>query len=100
MRCGIRSCKCGGAGLPLIEDLFMKKSILVLAVFAASCSIANAKDLKPAVLTIAATQMTDAEMDTVTAGAANFQEKCSRAAEAPPSSAGQTAVGPGPSPSL
>ena len=47
----------------------MKKSILVLAVFAASCSIANAKDLKPAVLTIAATQMTDAEMDTVTAGA-------------------------------
>jgi hypothetical protein len=62
--------------LPLIGDLFMKKSILVLAVFAASCSIANAKDLKPAVLTVAATQMTDAEMDTVTAGAANFQEKC------------------------
>ena len=44
---------------------------------AASCSIAAAKDVKQVrVSTAAATQMTDAEMDTVTAGAANFQEKC------------------------
>ena len=47
----------------------MKKSLLALAVIAASCSIATAKDAKQVkVSTAAATQMTDAEMDTVTAG--------------------------------
>ena len=57
----------------------MKRSILVLAVIAASCSIATAKDVKQVrVSTAAATQMTDAEMDTVTAGTANFQEMCNR----------------------
>jgi hypothetical protein len=55
----------------------MKKSLLALAVIAASCSVATAKDAKQVkVSTVAATQMTDAEMDTVTAGAANFQQMC------------------------
>jgi len=59
----------------------MKKSLLVLAAFAAaSCSIAAADELKQhnkaVVRSVAATQMTDAEMDTVTAGAAGFQEMC------------------------
>jgi hypothetical protein len=51
----------------------MKKSVLVLAVIAASCSIAAAQDK---VRTATATQMTDAEMDKVTAGAAHYQEMC------------------------
>ena len=58
----------------------MKKTVLVvLAVIATSCSIAAANDLKQdktAVLTVAATQMTDAEMDTVTAGAASGWQIC------------------------
>ncbi len=55
----------------------MKKSVLVLAVIAASCSIAAASELKQnKVSTAAATQMTDAEMDTVTAGVAGYQEMC------------------------
>jgi hypothetical protein len=58
----------------------MKKSVLVLAMIAASCSIAAAnevrQDRKATVLTVAAAQMTDAEMDAVTAGTAGYQEKC------------------------
>jgi hypothetical protein len=55
----------------------MRKSVLVLAVIAASCSVAAANELKQdRASTVVATQMTDAEMDTVSAGAANFQEKC------------------------
>jgi hypothetical protein len=52
---------------------------LALDVIAASCSIATAKDVKQVkASTAAATQMTDAEMDTVTAGTANYQEMCNR----------------------
>jgi hypothetical protein len=55
----------------------MRKSVLVLAVIAASCSIAAANEPKQdKASTVAATQMTDAEMDAVTAGTANYQEKC------------------------
>jgi hypothetical protein len=56
----------------------MKKFVLVLAVMAASCSIAAANELKQdKVLTTAATQMTDAEMDTVTAGTVGvLQQVC------------------------
>jgi hypothetical protein len=52
-------------------DLFMKKSILCWPLFAAS-----GERPEGCGSTIAATQMTDVEMDTLTAGAANFQEKC------------------------
>jgi hypothetical protein len=63
--------------LPLIGDLSMKKFVLVLAVMAASCSIAAANELKQdKVLITAATQMTDAEMDKVTAGAASGWQIC------------------------
>jgi hypothetical protein len=69
-----------GLAYPLIGDFPMKKSVFVLAAIAASCSIAAANELKQdnraVVPTVAATQMTDAEMDTVTAGAAGFQEMC------------------------
>ncbi len=51
----------------------MKKSVFVAVVIAAACSsVAMAKDLKQdqkaTVPTVAATQMTEAEMDKVTAG--------------------------------
>jgi hypothetical protein len=69
-----------GLAHPLIGDLPMKKSILVLAAIAASCSIAAANELKQdnkaVVQSVAATQMTDAEMDTVTAGAASGWQVC------------------------
>jgi hypothetical protein len=58
----------------------MKKSVLALAAIAASCSIAAANELKQenkvAVLSVSGTQMTDAEMDTVTAGAASGWQVC------------------------
>jgi hypothetical protein len=50
----------------------MKKIVYVLAILAAASTAAVAKDLKPEkkarAPTVAATQMTDAEMDKVTAG--------------------------------
>jgi hypothetical protein len=50
----------------------MKKIVYVLAIFAAASTAAVAKDLKQnkAAPVVSATQMTDAEMDKVTAGAA------------------------------
>jgi hypothetical protein len=55
----------------------MKKSLLLLAVIATSCSVAAAKDVKQVkVSTAAPTQMTDAEMDTVIAGAASGWQIC------------------------
>jgi hypothetical protein len=55
----------------------MKKSVLVLAVIAASSSIAAANDIKQGkVQASAATQMTDAEMDTVTAGTVGVWQVC------------------------
>jgi hypothetical protein len=55
----------------------MRKFVLVLAVMAASCSIAAANELKQdKVLTTAATQMTDAEMETVVAGTVGAWQVC------------------------
>jgi hypothetical protein len=48
----------------------MKKIVYVLAILAAASTAAVAKDLKAAPV-VAATQMTDAEMDRVTAGTAD-----------------------------
>jgi hypothetical protein len=50
----------------------MKKIVYVLAVLAAASTAAVAKDLKQDKKSTAATQMTDAEMDRVTAGFSFF----------------------------
>jgi hypothetical protein len=54
-------------------EIEMMKSVCVLAILAAASTAAVAKDLKQdkkaSAPTVAATQMTDAEMDKVTAGA-------------------------------
>ena len=55
----------------------MRKSVLVLAVIAAPAASLLLNELKQdKASTVVATQMTDAEMDTVTVGAANYQEMC------------------------
>jgi hypothetical protein len=60
--------------LPLLRGTIMKKLTCVLAILAAASTAAVAKDLKQdkkaTTPTVAATQMTDSEMDKVTAGSA------------------------------